>query len=72
MENLNPILGNVAYMQQWPQMSKIGKLEKFSEDIYIYIYISINMYINIYLIYVSQYIVIKKLEFLHHHSRFDP
>ena len=40
MENLNPILGNVAYMQQWPQMSKIGKLEKFSEDLYIYIYIN--------------------------------
>ena len=32
MENLNPILGNVAYMQQWPQISKIEKLEKFSED----------------------------------------
>ena len=48
MENLNPILGNVAYMQQWPQMSKIGKLEKFSEDLYIYIYqlICISIYIS--------------------------
>ena len=48
MENLNPILSNVAYMQQWPQMSKIGKLEKFSEDLYIYIYqlICISIYIS--------------------------
>ena len=60
MKNLNPILGNVAYMQQWPQMSKIGKLEKFSEDLYIYIYIYQLICISIYISFMYPNILLSK------------